>query len=81
MLVSSALHMALGLADPDFFAAEQIESVSAVRAVRQTGRWNPRKKCLGKMLLFKCIGLDGNQDLDKRVQSSETTILGNLGKV
>jgi hypothetical protein len=49
--------------------------------VRQTGRWNPRKKCLGKILLFKCIGLDGNQDLDKRVQSSETTILGNLGKV
>lgn len=61
--------MALGLADPDFLAAEQIESVSAVRAVRQTGRWSPREKCLGGMImLFKRTDLDGKQDLDKRVQ-------------
>ena len=68
MLVSSALHMALGLADPDFFAAEQIESVSAVRAVRQTGRWNPREDCLGGMMLFKRTDADGKPDLDERVQ-------------
>lgn len=68
MLVSSALHMALGLADPDFLAAEQMESVSAVRAVRQTDR---QMECEGEVprMLFKCIDVDGKQDLDKRVQS------------
>jgi hypothetical protein len=32
------------------------------------------------MLLFKCIGLDGNQDLDKRVQSLRDHNTGQSGK-
>jgi len=59
-----------GIGRPRFFRGKkQIESVSAVRAVRQTGRWNPRKNGLGGIMPFKCIDLDGKRDLDKKVQS------------
>ena len=34
------------------FCGRSQKSVSAVRALRQTGRWDPRKRCLGG-LLFK----------------------------
>lgn len=43
-----AVHMARGLAVSRFL--RQIESVSVVRAVRQTGRERPGKRCLGGVL-------------------------------
>ena len=82
LLISSALHMALGLAEPDLLAAEQIESVSAVRAVRQAGRWNAREDCLGGMMhSFSVRMLMASQISTREFNASETATPGNLGKV
>jgi len=52
-----AVHMARGLAEPDFLR-QITERVSAVRALRQTGRWKPRERCLGGIALLSFLVLE-----------------------
>jgi hypothetical protein len=76
-----ALHMARGL-ECQIFAADQ-ENVSAVRALRQTGRESPRKNCLVGLLFSHCTCLDLGCccNLDGRVQCLCNHETGKSGQV